>query len=219
MGLFSFVSSKISSGKAKKASRKAEAAQLEYLNKAIGEQQRQFDVTRADYAPYLQSGLGGLSNLSDLLGINGADAQSAGMVSIQNSPMLESIIRNGEEALLQNAAATGGIRGGNTQRGLADFRADAFADQLNQQIARMAGLAGLGMGATDSVSSFGANASNNISNLFGQQGQVRAGGLLTRGGINNQLWNNAGSFLDNAAGSFAGMANPGSFLSKLGKLF
>lgn len=115
--------------------------------------------------------------------------------------MLESVIRNGEEALLQNAAATGGIRGGNTQRGLADFRADAFADQLNQQIARLAGMAGLGMGATDSVSGFGANASSNIANLFGQQGQVRAGGLLTRGGINNQLWNNAGSFLDNAAGN------------------
>lgn len=115
--------------------------------------------------------------------------------------MLASVIRNGEEALLANASATGGLRGGNMQRGLADFRSDAFADQLNQQIARLAGLAGLGQGATDSVSSFGANASNNISNTLGQQGQVRAGGLLTRGGINQQLWNNAGSFLDKSAGN------------------
>lgn len=198
MGLFSFVSGLIGGNKAKKASKNAEAAQLEYLNKAIAEQQRQFDVTRADYAPYLQSGLGGLSGLSDLIGINGADAQTAGLVNVQNSPMLASVIRNGEEALLANASATGGLRGGNTQRGLADFRSDVFADQLNQQIARLAGLAGLGQGATDSVSAFGANASNNISNTLGQQGQVRAGGILTRGGINQQLWNNAGSFLDDA---------------------
>lgn len=196
MGLFSLIGSVIGGGKAKKASKNAEAAQLEYLNKAIAEQQRQFDVTRADYQPYLSSGLSGLSDLSDLIGINGADAQSAGLVNVQNSPMLASVIRNGEEALLANASATGGLRGGNVQRGLADFRSDAFVDQLNQQIARLVRLAGLGQGATDSVSAFGANASNNIANTYGQQGQVRAGGILTRGGINQQLWNNAGAFGD-----------------------
>lgn len=201
MGLFSFVGGLIGGGKAKKASKKAEAAQLEYLNKALGEQQRQFDVTRSDYQPYLTAGLGGLANLSDLIGINGDDAQAAGLVNIQNSPELAAIIRNGEEAVLQNGAATGGLRGGNIQNSLANFRGDAFANQLQTQIARLAGLAGLGQGATDSVSSFGANASNNISNLYSNMGQVRAGGLLTRGGINNSLWNNAGSFLDDAAGN------------------
>lgn len=191
----------IGGGKAKKASKKAEAAQLEYLNKAIAEQQRQFDVTRADYQPYLNTGLSGLAGLGDLVGVNGADAQSAGLLNIENSPALAAIIRQGTEGVLQNASATGGVRGGNTINALADFRGNAFADQLNQQISRLAGLAGLGQGATDSVSAFGANTSNNVANLFGQQGQVRAGGLLTRGGINSQLWNNAGSFLDSTAKS------------------
>lgn len=144
--------------------------------------------------------------------MNGADAQSAGLVNIQNSPELAAIIRNGEEAVLQNASATGGLRGGNIQTGLANFRGDAFANQLQTQIARLAGLAGLGQGATDSVSSFGANKANNVSNLFGQMGQVRAGGLLTRGGINNQLWNNAGSFLDS-------VANGGGIGSKITSIF
>lgn len=199
MGLFSLVGSLIGGGKGKKASKKAEAAQLEYLNKALGEQRRQFDLTRSDYAPYLATGLSGLDQLGDLIGVNGADAQSAGLVNIQNSPELAALIRNGEEAVLQNASATGGLRGGNIQTGLANFRADTFANQLQTQIARLAGLAGLGQGATDSVSAFGQQKANNVSNLFGQMGDVRAGGLLTRGGINNQLWNNAGSFLDNVA--------------------
>ena len=200
MGLFSFVGGLIGGGKAKKASKKAEAAQLEYLNKALAEQTRQFDLTRSDYVPYLATGLSGLGQLGDLIGVNGADKQSAGLINIQNSPELAALIRNGEEAVLQNASATGGLRGGNLQTGLADFRADAFANQLQTQIARLAGLAGLGQGATDAVSAFGQQKANNVSNLFGQMGDVRAGGLLTRGGINNQLWNNAGSFLDNAAG-------------------
>ena len=199
MGLFSLIGSVIGGNKAKKASKKAQAIQQEYQQKALDEQRRQFDVTRADYAPYLQSGLGGLSGLSDLIGINGADAQSAGLVGVQNSPALASVIRNGEEALLANASATGGLRGGNMQRGLADFRSDAFADQLNQQIARLAGLAGLGQGATDSVSKFGANTSDNVSNIYGTMGASNAAQILSRGGINSQIWNNAGTQLDRMA--------------------
>lgn len=217
VGLFSVIGNLIGGSKAKKASRRAEAAQIEGAEKGIAEQRRQFDVTRADFAPYMRSGIGGLDGLSDLIGINGADAQSAGLVNIQNSPALASIIRNGEEAILANGSATGGLRGGNMQRGLADFRSDAFADQLNQQIARLAGLAGLGQGATDSVSSFGANASNNITDLLGQQGQARASGLLTRGGINASLWNNVGSFADSVASAIFGGGKPGAAIKASSK--
>lgn len=199
MGLFGSilgaVGGIIGGNSAKKASKKAQAAQIDFQNRALAEQQRQFDVTRSDFAPYLAAGTGGLKSLSDLIGINGADAQSAGLVSIQNSPELAALIRNGEEAVLQNASATGGLRGGNLQTGLADFRADAFANQLQTQIARLAGLAGLGQGATDSVAAFGANKANNVSNIYGQMGDITAGGILTRGGINAQLWNNLGSGL------------------------
>lgn len=202
MGLFSFVGSLIGGGKAKKASKKAQAAQVEALNNAIAEQRRQFDLTRSDYQPYLLTGLSGLSGLGDLVGVNGDEAQQAGLLNIENSPALAAIIRHGTEGVLQNASATGGVRGGNTINALADFRGDAFAGQLQQQIARLAGLAGLGQGATDAVSSFGANTSNNVSNLLGQIGDANAGGILTRGGINSQLWNNAGGFADSLASSF-----------------
>lgn len=213
MGLFSFVSGLIGGGKAKKASRRAEAAQIEAQEKAIAEQRRQFDLTRADYAPYLKTGLAGLGDLGDLIGVNGADAQAAGLLNIQNSPELAAIIRNGEEAVLQNASATGGIRGGNTQSSLANFRGDAFANQLQTQITRLAGLAGLGQGATDSVSAFGANTANTVSDLLNLQGQTRKQGILTRGGINAQLWNNAGLFADNLVSSIFGGGNSGGIKS------
>lgn len=205
MGIFGSilgtVGSLIGGSAAKKASKKAQAAQIEFQNKALAEQQRQFDLTRSDYAPYLATGLSGLGDLGDLIGVNGTDAQQAGLLSIQNSPALASIIRNGEDAILQNASATGGLRGGNIQRGLADFRSDAFVDQLNQQISRLAGLAGLGQGATDAVSSFGANKAGNIANLYGQMGDTTAGGILARGGINSQLWNNLGTGLGSLFGN------------------
>lgn len=204
MGIFSFAAKLIGGGKAKKASRKADAAMMEYLDKAIGETQRQFDITRSDYEPYRTTGLSGLTDLADLIGLNGDDAQQAGYLNIENSPALASVIRQGEEAVLQNGAATGGLRGGNIQRSLADFRADAFVDQLNQQIARLAGAAGMGQGATDAVSQFGAQKAASIADLLNLQGQTKKQGILTRGGINSQLWNNAGSFLDSVVSAIAG---------------
>ncbi len=216
MGLFSFAAGLIGAGKQKKASRKAQAALEAALNRGIDEQTRQFDLTRADYEPARNLLAPSVTGLADLIGVNGVEAQQAGMQGIQDSPLLASIIRNGEESVLQNASATGGLRGGNTQNSLANFRADAFANELQAQMARLAGLTGIGMGATDSVSSFGANKANNVSNLLGQIGGAQASGLLQRGGITAQMFNNAGSFLDKAASSF--MPTSG-FGATLGKLF
>jgi hypothetical protein len=206
LGLFSFVSGIIGAGKQKKASRRAEAAQLEYLNKALGQQQQQYDLTRADYAPAQGLLAPSLTQLGDLVGVNGVDAQRLGMEGVQNSPLLASIMKNSEEAILQNASATGGVRGGNVQSSLYDNAGMQFNNELQAQMGRLAGLAGIGMGATDSVANFGQQRANNMGNLYGQQGQVRAGGLLTRGGITAGMWNNAGAFADQVAAAAAGGA-------------
>ncbi len=202
MGLFSAIAGIIGGGKQKKASRRAEAAQLEYLNRALDEQRRQFDQTRQDFEPYSNIGRAGLDDLGDLIGVNGNDVQGSAIEALRASPFYQSLYRTGEEALLANASATGGLRGGNTQRGLADFGADTLATTIDRQLANLGGLAGLGIGATESVANFGANKANNVSNILGQQGQVRAGGLLTRGGITAGQYNAGGGFLDSIASSF-----------------
>jgi hypothetical protein len=97
------------------------------------------------------------------------------------------------------------------QRGLADFSADQYVDELLRQQQQLYALSGMGLGATDSAASFGQQSANNIGSLYGQQGQVRAGGLLTRGGITNQQWNNAGSFLDNIGKEALKMTSGGGF--------
>lgn len=210
MGLFSLVGSLIGSGSKKKASRKAEAALIASYEKGIGEQQRQFDTTRADFAPYRDTGAEALGGLGDLVGVNGDDAQLASIAGVRSDPFYQSLYRNGEEALLQSAAATGGLRGGNMQRGLADFGADTLMKAIERQLASLGGLAGMGLGSTEAVANFGAGKANAITELLGQQGQARASGLLTRGGINAANWQNAGSFLDEAVSAALGAgAGPG----------
>lgn len=198
MGLFSFLGGLIGSGAAKKASRKAEAAQLDYLNRAMGMEQEQRTQDRADFAPFREFGTSAIQPAGDLLGFNGAPAQQTGIDAIRASPWYQALFRNGQEAVLQNASATGGIRGGNTERGLADFSSDTLATSIDRYLQQAMGAIGVGSGATTSGSAAGQNTANQIAQILGNQGQVRAGGLLTRGGINSQMWQNAGSFADEA---------------------
>ncbi len=217
MGFFSLIGGLIGAGKAKKASRRAESAQLEFLNKALSQQQQQFDLTRSDYAPALSMLAPSIGALGDYAGLNGVNAQQSRIAELEASPLFEQLKRVGREGVLQNAAATGGLRGGNTQSALYDNDANALNQTLLQQLQQLGGLAGMGLGATDSASSFGANTANQISNLYGQQGQVRAGGLLTRGGINSQMWNNIGAYGDQVASSSA--TGPGGFGGFLRRAF
>jgi hypothetical protein len=85
------------------------------------------------------------------------------------------------------------LRGGNTQRAFADFGADTLATSIDRWLQQAMGAIGVGSGATTAGSAAGQNTSNAISSILGNQGQVRAGGLLTRGGINSQMWQNLGA--------------------------
>jgi len=213
MGLFSFIGGMIGASKQKKASRNAQAAMLEMLQKAIDQQSGQYEQSRADYAPYREAGTGALGSYQDLLGSNGSDAQTAELSALEQSPMFRSLIRNGEESILQNASATGGIRGGNTQRGLADFNADTFAKTIQQQLAGYGGLINVGQSATSDVAQLGAANAGAISNLLTNQGQTKAGGILTRGGITAGMWNSAGGFADSLASAIAGGMGGGGGIS------
>lgn len=215
MGLFSLIGGLIGGGKQKKASRRAEQAQLDYLNRALDEQRRQYDDTVQRFEPYNNLGRASLGPLGDLIGTNGNEAQASAIEALRNSPFYQSLYRNGEEALLANASATGGIRGGNTQTGLYNLAEDTLANTIDRQIGAYGGLASMGLGGTESLANFGANKANAVSNILGQQGQVRAGGLLTRGGITAGQFNNIGSFLDSAVSSFLPSGGIGGALRKI----
>lgn len=169
--------------------------------------------------PYLTAGTGALGGVSDLTGLNGNEKQGTAIDALKASPFYQSLYNNGQEAVLQNASATGGIRGGNTITGLADFGRNTLAQTIQQQLSNLGGIASMGEGATDQIAGYGANASNNVSGYLNGQGGIRASGLMYRAGINAQNWNNAGAFADQAASAFlpgAGAGGLGGFLSKAG---
>lgn len=191
--VFNFAGSFLGGQSAKGASRNAQTQQLDFLNRALGVEQQQQQQDRTDLAPFLASGQSALRPRDDLLGLHGNEAQQTGIEQVMNSPWYQALYRNGLEANLQNASATGGIRGGNETRSLADFSSDTLATSIDRMLQQLTGAAGMGLNATGTGIQAGQNTTNQISNNYGAQGQVTAGGILTRGGINSGLWNNAGA--------------------------
>lgn len=216
IGLFSLIGGFIGGGKQKKASKKAAQLQYDADMAGIAEEARQYDTTRADFAPYQEAGRSALQRMSALLGLGGEEEQSAEIAALRATPLYRSLYGAGEEAVLANASATGGLRGGNTQHSLFEVGEDTLARLIERQLGGYGGLVDVGTGATGAVAGFGANTVARQNLLRNEGAAAKAGDLLTRAGINAQNWNNAGSFLDDAISSFLpGGGGMGSFFQKV----
>jgi len=135
-----------------------------------------------------------------LLGLNGTADQQTALSGLLTGPEYTTGVRQGEEAILQNAAATGGLRGGNTQNSLANFRADLLGSVVNNQYNRLGGLTSLGQNAAAGVGNNGIQVAGNIGSLLNQQGAALAGGQIAKGNVVGQTFNNAAQIAGVVAG-------------------
>lgn len=195
------------------SAQRAAGQQTAAAQAGIDEQRRQFESMRAGlapfqqagtqalggFAPYQQAGLQAFGQQQALAGLQGQQAQQQAIGAIESSPLYQSLAKQGEEAILQRASATGGLRGGNVQAALAQFRPAMLQNLIDQQYARLGGLSGTGLGVTAQLAGMGQSAAamqgqggmsaaSNIGNLLAQQGQAQAGGTLGIGrGIGQAL--------------------------------
>lgn len=180
-GIGTGVTGAIGANQQKKAAQGATAAQMQAADKAIAEQRRQFDVAQKLFAPYVEGGATGLGGFIDMIGLGAPGAQEQAIQRIEQGPQFEALMRQGEEAILQNASATGGLRGGNVQGALARFRPQVLSDLIQQQMAGFTNLAQLGQASAAGQASGALQTGANVGNLLQGQGQAMAQGLLARG--------------------------------------
>lgn len=77
-------------------------------------------------------------------GMTGQEAQASAIEKISSSPLLAELTRQGEEAMLQQAAATGGLRGGNIQGALAQYRPQMLQNEIDKYYSRLSQMSGVG---------------------------------------------------------------------------
>jgi hypothetical protein len=191
-GLALLGGSLLSAGVQASAARRGAAAQTASAQAGIDEQRRQFDAVRELLAPFVTGGTSAFNQQMALVGVGGADAQRAALQAIEQGPEFAALARQGENAILQSAAATGGLRGGNVQGALAQFRPQILSGLIEQQYSRLGGLASAGQSAAAGVGTAGMQTGQNISSLLAQQGAARAGSALAQGQAFGNLIGSAG---------------------------
>jgi hypothetical protein len=189
-----------------RAAREAAGIQGAAAMAGIEEQRRQFDKVQEILRPYREAGIvaiGGLAPYAEagapaleqqqaLLGLLGDERQQQAIRGISEGAGFQESVRQGEEALLSKASATGGLRGGNIQAALAQFRPQMLQQAIEQQYTRLGGMAGMGRETIQNLLQQGQasaagtgtaalQSGTNISNLMQQQGAAAAGGALAQG--------------------------------------
>ena len=184
------------------AAEKAAGVQASAAQAGIEEQRRQFDALVKIMSPYVKAGAPALQQQSALLGLSTPSAQRAIIKSIENSPEMQAMIKSGENAILQNASATGGLRGGNTQAALAEFRPAVLSSLINKRFENLGFISKLGQASAAGQAEQGMNTGTNVANLLANQAQARAGGVMAQGGVARQAFNDALQIGSTAAGFF-----------------
>lgn len=178
----------------------AAQAEMEASDRSIEEQKRQFDKFQELLKPYVSSGTTALSQQQALLGLGGSDVQEEAIRRLEQSPQFGALVNQGEEAILQNASATGGLRGGNTQAALAQFRPSMLAQLIESQYQKLGNLSSLGQSSAAGVGNAGLSTANNVQAALTNSGMAQAQAALTTGTAKAQMWGDVAGSLGTVAG-------------------
>ena len=190
-----------SADKSAKASQEAAATQAASQGNAIATQNAQFQQIQALLKPYIDAGKtnltqpyidigpSALQGMQGLAGLRGNAEQQAAIDQIKQSAQYNELAKQGESAILQNASATGGLRGGNVEAALAQFRPALLNQLIESQYGKLAGLTSLGSTSAENLlrlgqasaagtAAAGQQSAQNIGNLMVGQGQANAAGII-----------------------------------------
>ena len=169
-----------------KAAQAGAATQAAAAQAGIDEQRRQFDKLVELMSPYVTAGTGAMAEQQALIGLKGQEAEQAAITKQEQSPIFQALTQQGENAILQNAAATGGLRGGNVQVALSQFRPQVLNSLIEQQYNRLGGFTKLGQASAAGQAESGMASADSIANLLANQGAATAGGQIAKGNVVRQ---------------------------------
>lgn len=169
---------------AEKAAKQASKTQAQALDKSIDFQRESRDLAIDRIDPAVEFGFSQINPLTQLL-------TSQGQANyLQNNPLFDAALDSINKATLNNQAARGKLGSGGTLNALQNNYLATALPFLNNQQNALFNAVNLGTnaasGQANTINSTGAN----ISNLLGQQGDVRAAGIVGAQGAGQAAFNN-----------------------------
>jgi hypothetical protein len=199
------------------AAKSAQQLQAQEAEQSLQFQEQEFNTEQANQAPFLKAGTGAISTLSQLTSTPGQGLltpwtdtfEAPTAAQAEATPGYQFTLGQGEQALQNSAAASGGLLTGGTAKALTQY-GEGLADTTYQQTYqnalqqyetaystfqnnqtntynRLAGVAGTGQTAAQQLGTEGQSAAQGVSNINlttgAQQGQdILAGAAATASG-------------------------------------
>jgi hypothetical protein len=172
----------------------------------IGEQRRQFDLTRADFAQYRAAGVGALGQLA------GDINKPVTAAEVMQDPGYQFGMQQGQQAIDRKIAAMGGRVSGAAIKEAARYGTDYASTGYNaayqrkqDRLNRLAAIAGIGQTSTANSAQAGSNAANAITALQQSNAATQGAAGLAR----SNIWAGTGNQIAAMAGNwFGGNSNP-----------
>ena len=169
------------------AARSATRAQTDAANRQIDLQREVYDDQTQRFAPFLGAGTNALAAYQSELGLGARpmiDGQQYHGISM--SPGAQFALGQGVDSIQSSAAARGGLRSGNALQALEQMRFGMAAQDRDNQLNRLAGLAGMGQSSAGMQAQAGNAFAGGASNALANLGDARAAGAVAQGNAWNQ---------------------------------
>lgn len=168
----------------------------------VEEQRRQYDQTRADYAPYRETGYKALDTLAGLYGVG--DKAIDPTAALEATPGYQFQKEEGLKAIDRSNSARGILNSGGADKARMRYAQGIAASNYDSYANRLAALAGVGQSATGSTAAAGQSATNAITGAYGANGAVQANTSIAASNARASSYANTGNAI---AGGFRGLAD------------
>ncbi len=214
------VGSVISSQGASDAADTAAQASGQASAASIAEQRRQYDLSRADYQPFLTAGTGAVNRLAAGMAPGGefsGSFDSAGFLANQD-PGVGFRMSEGIKALDRSAASRGGLLSGATLKGVQrygqDLASQEYQNAFNRyqtnranQLNPLQSLAGQGQTTATALGQQGANTAGNIGNAYMTSAANTGNAAMAAAGQRQSAFSGGANVLGRMYGN-KGFSNP-----------
>ncbi len=169
-----------------------------------------YDEAQDYQAPYREYGQEAAQRQAALTGALGPEAQQAAFAEYQQSPALDFLQSQSERALTRNAAAMGGIGGGNVRQDLNKLTAELYSQDFQNQFNRLGDIATRGYGASGTSAQLGGQQAGLMAQtalpVYRDIAQLGSQGAGYQYGIGRDMSQNIGQTAINMANAQTGNA-------------
>lgn len=174
------------------AARRAAAAQTDSANRQLAVQERMHEQSRADLAPYRESGIPATNALNYYLGVGGRPTDT-NFVGFEQTPGFQFAMDEGLGAVEASAAARGGLYSGAAMEALQQRGMGLARQEFGNYLSRLEGTATRGQNAAAQSATVNTNTASMQTNALGQMANAQSAGIVGQANaLNNSIDNGIG---------------------------